>query len=84
MTTRILAVSLVILLSSCTSKRDPEFGNSVRSMIREQTYDPSAPSGPLVGSLDGQKAAQAIDAYHTEKKPAAKSSGTALLVPTSQ
>ncbi|HUR42293.1 MAG TPA: hypothetical protein VM240_14095 [Verrucomicrobiae bacterium] len=84
MTPRILAIALMILLASCASRREPEFGNSVRTMIREQTYDPSAPTGPLVGGLDGQKAALALDAYHAEKKPPAKSTGTALLVPTPQ
>jgi hypothetical protein len=79
------AAVLALGLAGCASNSEPEFGSSVRHMVKGQIHDPSAPVYGTVG-LDGQKATQALDTYHgTAKKPAAKSSAaTAVMVPTSQ
>lgn len=77
-----VAVALTVLLAGCASNGEREFGSSVRHMVEGQTYDPAAPKQET-GALDAHKAAQAIDAYRAEKKPAAKST-TSILVPTTQ
>lgn len=80
---RIMAgvLGLTLVLASCASG-EREFGSSVRHMVEGQTYDPAAPKQDT-GPLDAHKAAQAVDAYRAEKKPAAKST-TSILVPTTQ
>lgn len=77
------AALIVASLAGCASSGEKEFGSSVRHMVEGQTYDPSAPRD-TVGTLDGRKAAQAIDAYHAEKKAAKGSAAPALTLPVSQ
>lgn len=77
------AAALTLLLAGCATDREPEFGSSVRHMVAGQTYDPAAPRAEM-GAVDGQKAAQAVDAYHAEKKGSTKgkSSSSSILIPT--
>ena len=78
------AVVLIVGLTGCATKGEPEFGSSVRHMIEGQIYDPAAPNSAM-GALDGQKAAQAVKGYHAEKKDAGKApTSSAVIIPTSQ
>lgn len=82
---RIFLGSAAIALGvvGCASTGEPEFGSSVRHMAEGQKYDPSAPHEEL-GTLDGQTAAHAIEAYHADKKAAAKPATPAILLPATQ
>ena len=77
------AAALTLLLAGCATDREPEFGSSVRHMVTGQTYDPATPRAEI-GTVDGQKAAQAVDAYRAEKKASGKgkSSSPSILIPT--
>lgn len=69
-----LAVAVFILISvfvtGCSStdptRVEADYGNSVRNMVKEQTYDPDAannpPSEPPT-SLDGGYAEEVLEAY---------------------
>lgn len=59
------AVSLTALLAACATPGGdrPEFGDSVRHMIQAQTYEPD----DEVPSLQGDKAAAAMDAYRADR-----------------
>ena len=74
------ALIALLLVSGCAATMetvgliDPEaaFGSSVRSMIRNQTYDPAAAAvAPAPVALDGDKAALALKAYRSDKAGAA-------------
>lgn len=78
------SAALALGLAGCASTGEPEFGSSVRHMAEGQKYDPSAPHKEL-GTLDGQTAAHAVEAYHADKKAAAAKSATpAIFVPATQ
>lgn len=79
------AATLGLVLSSCATEREPEFGSSVRHMIAGQKFDPAAPRDE-VGTVDGQKAAKAVEGYRADKKPAGKTTPVipTLSLPTSQ
>ncbi|MGH8577227.1 MAG: hypothetical protein ACREXX_10385 [Gammaproteobacteria bacterium] len=70
--------SAALLLGACTYS-DPvrveeDFGNSVRNMIKAQTYNPAAARNPPVEPptvLDGTKGNRALEAYRGDiDKPA--------------
>jgi len=54
---------------------ESDFGNSVRHMIEQQTYDPRAAAQPAENpptALDGERAAVVIKAYRTETDKSVK------------
>lgn len=61
-TVRIACVVLACGLAACASEAEREFGSSVRNMIAGQKDDPS-PATPERSGTDGQKAANALEAY---------------------
>lgn len=74
---QILAVTLVSLAIGCASdpkqENDPEFGDTVRHMVRQQTFNTAVadnpPADPPQG-LDGTRASAAFKAYREDvKKP---------------
>jgi hypothetical protein len=66
----VLALSAALLLTACTYS-DPvrveqDFGNSVRNMVKGQTYNPEASRHPPVGppeGLDGTRGNRALETY---------------------
>lgn len=76
-TIQILAVTLVSLTIGCASdpkqENDPEFGDTVRHMVRQQTFNTAAadnpPADPPQG-LDGARAGATFKAYREDiRKP---------------
>lgn len=72
MTTRILAAAgaalLTLAMTACTSASltEQNFGDSVREMVRAQTYDPStleSPSEAPIERTDGPLLEGVIDVY---------------------
>lgn len=69
----VTAVSLLaaLLLGGCANQEtltERNFGESVRNMVRAQTYDPSTLSNPdstPVDGTDGQKIETAIETYRS-------------------
>ena len=67
-----ILTAAAMLLSGCAtepSATEKDFGNSVRQMVRAQTYDPSTldnPSRQPVTGLDGEHADIVLDAYRTD------------------
>jgi len=77
-----------LLLGGCSffvEKPVPGFGDSVRHMVQQQTFDPSAPQSATEpgGGLDGDKAAGAVKTYREPKKASAGGQ-TTVLTPSSQ
>ena len=58
-------VVLVVMLTACANDRlrtiDSDLGNAVRQNIAVQTVNPDAGGPDGSGSLDGQRAQQAVD-----------------------
>lgn len=74
---QILLTLLVSLAIGCASdpkqENDPEFGDSVRNMVMQQTFNATAandpPAGPPLG-LDGARAGATFKAYREDvRKP---------------
>lgn len=75
-TTRLIittfAAALPLAIGGCASEPTPterDFGNSVRQMIRAQTYDPStltSPSEEPVESTDGQMLEGSLESYRRD------------------
>ena len=65
----VTALIVVSLTSGCATEptaTEADFGNSVRQMIRAQTYNPDTlenPSREPVTGLDGEYAEAVVDAY---------------------
>jgi len=67
-----------VLLGGCDTtgmtRTEEDFGNSVRHMVRMQTYNPDAslrPSTEPPTEMDGQRAGTVLETYRTEVgKPA--------------
>lgn len=54
---------------------EADFGNSVRNMIEQQTYDPKAAAQPAQNPptmMDGERAAAALKVYRTQTEKPAK------------
>ena len=70
-TLRVALVSALITAGGCATPEsavEADFGNSVREMIRAQTYDPSTldrPSQVPVTGIDGEHAGFVLDTYRT-------------------
>lgn len=67
-----------LLLGACVSEPTPTelaFGDSVRQIVKAQTYDPStlsSPSEKTGAGTDGQRLGNALDVYRRDvSKPAA-------------
>ena len=64
-------VGAALLLGACAGRptlTEQNFGESVRQMIRAQTYDPStleSPSTETIESTDGQLLDNALEAYRS-------------------
>jgi hypothetical protein len=72
---RSVGLALPLLLGACASEptqTERNFGESVRQMVRSQTYDPSTlttPSEAPVDRTDGQLLEGAIEAYRGDVAP---------------
>jgi type IV pilus biogenesis protein CpaD/CtpE len=62
-----------VLLAGCDTtgmtRLEEDFGNSVRHMVRVQTYNPEAaerPSTEPPTEMDGERAGAVLEAYRTE------------------
>ena len=67
----ILAGALMASMAGCadTPPRDAEFGDTVRSMVDAQTFDPAAASNPpeaVPESGDGQRLENVVDGYRKD------------------
>jgi type IV pilus biogenesis protein CpaD/CtpE len=76
-TLRIALLGALVAAPGCATQEsavEADFGNSVREMIRAQTYDPSTldqPSRVPVTGIDGEHAGYVLDTYRTDLgKPA--------------
>ncbi len=71
----LLCGAAVLAVAGCRSdpvRVEKDYGNSVRSMVEAQIYDPEAaanPSAALPGGVDGAKGDKAIEVYR-DPKPA--------------
>ena len=69
---RIVTALPALLLCACASKptaTESNFGDSVRQIVRAQTYDPgtlTAPSAETIESGDGQRLEGVIEVYRTD------------------
>ena len=66
-------VTAIILATGCSlsepRRAEADFGNSVRNMIAEQTYDPSAATRSaekVPDGYDGQLGEKVIEVYHKD------------------
>jgi hypothetical protein len=82
-------LSLMMFIAGCSTNaavNDDDFGDSVRHMVQQQTYNPGAESqtGALPkGGLMGDKAAAAVKAYRAGAQPtAASDSITSVAMPS--
>ncbi|HMB72414.1 MAG TPA: hypothetical protein VKQ06_02505 [Gammaproteobacteria bacterium] len=68
-TVKIAALLAFLMLGACAhspTENEQSFGDSVRNMVRAQTYDPSTlsdSSGEIPESTDGQKLGGALETY---------------------
>ncbi len=71
-TLRLIVLSALAATAGCVAPEsavEADFGNSVREMIRAQTYDPSTlhrPSQVPVMGIDGEHAGYVLDTYRTD------------------
>lgn len=69
----LIVLGCTVLLGGCSyfvEKPTPGFGDSVRNMIEQQTYDANAAqAAPVAPGMDGDKAADAMKAYRAPAKP---------------
>lgn len=88
-THQILAVVVVFLAIGCASdpkqENDPEFGDTVRHMVRQQTFNTAVadnpPADPPQG-LDGARAGATFKAYREDvKKPSSGAQPVEIRIP---
>jgi hypothetical protein len=78
-------LALTCLLGACATEptlTELNFGDSVRQMIRAQTYDQStlsSPSDAPVDRTDGQMLEGVLEGYRSEAGTAAPSTGDVLI-----
>jgi len=69
----LINVLLLVMLSGCQMKSQTNlregFGNSVKSNVAMHVIDPEAgKEEPVVPDLEGEKAENALESYHTESE----------------
>lgn len=67
-----ILIAMLAVLGGCAKQAlGPDFGKSTELNTASQVVNPDAGKGPQpVQTLDGVKAAQGVEGYHTEKTDA--------------